>query len=140
MSQNAAPSEEHADQPRYNGKTALELASQAEDALLGIVQLTQGDVLPLHPDQLYRVLSALTRALEQVPDSVTQVAAQLAAWHDKGELAIAAGVHYQDPAGAVTALNDAVQDEVIPALGKLRTGLDHAQASMSSATHVTRTR
>jgi hypothetical protein len=122
---------------RHNGHTALELASQAEQALLGIVQLTQGDVTPLEPDQVYRVLSALTRAIEQLPDSITQLTGQLTAWSADGELAVVAGPHYDDPAGAVDTMNAAVMDEVIPALGKLRTGLDHAQAAVSQTTRVT---
>jgi hypothetical protein len=140
MTQNTAPSEEHADQPRYNGHTVLELASQAEQALLGIVHLTQGDVTPLEPDQVYRALSALTRAVEQLPDSITQLASQLTAWNADGELAVVAGPHYDDPDGAVDAMNAAVQDEAIPALGKLRTGLDHAQAAVSQTTRVTHER
>lgn len=114
----------------YNGKTAPQLATEAETAVRGIVHLTEADATLLEPEELYRALSGLTRLVEQLPESITRIAAQLTSAQEAGGLVVTAGRFHGDPHGAVEAMNQAIRDQVIPRLAQVRTGLGLAQASV----------
>jgi hypothetical protein len=128
------PAPESLDAGRYDGRTAPELASQAEEALRGIAHLTEAGAPRMEPDELYRTLSALTRLVEQLPEATTRVAAQLAGWSGDSQLVVTAGPFHGDPDGAIAAANEAVSDTILPASAQLRTGFVHAQAAVGQLT------
>ena len=120
---------------KYNGRTAPQLATDAEEAVEGIAHLSDLDAPRALPQELYRTLSGLTRLVEQLPEAVTRITAQLTAWSGVDGLVVSAGKHHGDPDGAITALSDAVSDEVVPALATLRAALVNAQATVNELTY-----
>lgn len=116
----------------YNGRTARQLASDAESSLLGIVHLADGDGTPLDAEQVFGTLSGITRMLEHVPEVITRMRATALHQHETGDLTITAGPFVGDPDAAATALTDAV-DAVLAGFGTIRMNMEKAQASLSDA-------
>jgi RNase P/RNase MRP subunit p30 len=116
------------EQPRQDGRTAPQLATEAEQSVRAIVQLVQADDRPLDVETIYRTLSGLTRMLDQVPEAVTRLRAAVQTQHAAGALTVPGP---GDPDGVVTALTDAV-DALLAGFGAVRTNLDKAQAAASS--------
>jgi hypothetical protein len=119
---------------RYNGRTATQLATDAQEAVQGIAHLSDLETPPAAPEDLYRTLSALTRMVEQIPEAVTRISAQLSTWSGAQGLVVSAGPYHGDPDAAISALNEAVDQEVIPALAALRAALVRAQATVNELT------
>ncbi len=123
--------------PRFNGRTAVELASDAEDAVLGIVHLAEAHDVPLDVETVYRTLSGLTRVVEQLPEAVTRLRAVAIRQHEVEAFDVTTGAFAGNPAAAVGALHDAV-DAMLESFGAVRTGLDNAQASLAGVETPTR--
>ena len=120
------------DVPTYNGRTARELASDAENCLLGIVHLAEADETPLDAEQIFGTLSGVTRMLEHVPEVITRMRAVALHQHEAGTLAITAGHYVGDPDAAAQALTEAV-DAVLAGFGTIRMNMEKAQATLSDA-------
>lgn len=118
--------------PRYNGRTARELASDAENSLLGIVHLAEADETPLDVEQIFGTLSGVTRMLEHVPEVITRMRAAALHQHEADRLAITAGQFVGDPDAAARSLTDAV-DAVLAGFGTVRMNMEKAQATLSDA-------
>ena len=121
------------DVPKYNGRTARELASDAENSLLGILHLAEADETPLDAEQIFGTLSGVTRMLEHLPEVITRMRAAALHQHDAGKMSIASGHFAGDPDAAAKALTDAV-DAVLAGFGAVRMNMEKAQASLSDAT------
>ena len=117
-------------QARYNDMTAVGLATAAEGALDGVIALTETRHPSLPVDQVYRVLSALTRLVEKLPQAITQTAEVLSRT-PTDQLTVTSGKFRDDPEAAVRTAQTAVTQEAIPAIASLRTALDHAQAAIA---------
>ena len=117
---------------QYNGRTADELATDAELAVQGIAHLAEAYDTPLAPETIYRALGGLTRMLGIVPEAVTRLNAAAVRQHELDALRIDSGPFRGNPAAAVGALQDAV-DEMLAAFGAVRTNLDNAQATLAGA-------
>lgn len=121
--------------PKYNGRTARQLASDAENSLLGIVHIADDHGAPLDAEQVFGTLSAMTRMLEHVPEVITRMRAVALHQHETGGLTIIAGHYFADPDAAVKALTEAV-DAVLAGFGTVRMNMEKAQASLSDARFV----
>jgi RNase P/RNase MRP subunit p30 len=115
------------EQPTQDGRTAPQLATDAEESVRAIVQLVQADDRALDVETIYRTLSGLTRMLDQVPEAVTRLRAAVQTQHAAGALTVPGP---GDPDVVVAALTDAV-DALLAGFGAVRTGLDNAQAAAS---------
>jgi hypothetical protein len=116
----------------YNGKNAMELANDADEAIRGINHLTRDDVSLRYPSEVYRTLGSLTSMTERLPQALGQIAILLERWLGAECIAIDGGVFDGDPIGAVTAAS-VYLDEAVPALNCLRCALVKAQSAVAYA-------
>jgi hypothetical protein len=87
-----------ASEPVFGGRTTLEHAATATEAVRAINQLTRhDDALPL-PSDAYPLICELATAVYRFPQAFAQIAGRIRRWHEAGQLGFDRGSPYADHA------------------------------------------
>ena len=119
----------------YNGRSAPELATSADDAVRGINHLTRDHGSVRYPGEACRVLGSLASLADRLPQAFEQIARLLERWYQAGHLRIDGGQFHDDPAEAISAASRHLHDEALPAAEHLAQALADAQSAIAWASY-----
>jgi hypothetical protein len=118
----------------FNGKTAIEHAAAAAEAIRAINHLTRhASALP-YPCDAYAVLGRLAWMASMLPQACQQITQRLEKLDDDGLIGIDPGTHYAgQPALAVATCAEHLEADALPAAAQLHTALEAAQLAIAYA-------
>jgi hypothetical protein len=127
--------DEQPELPRFDGKTALEHAETAAEALRALNHITAwpGGGLAYLADA-HAVLGSLSVLAMRLPQACGQLASQLQKWHAAGRVGIDRGTRYADDPGlAVSTACQHLTDDAPVAAHQLHDALDAAHSAITYA-------